>query len=81
MLEKDNYPLSGASEPAKIALFHDCMYKPGFMTANFTPHISGIAFIVILTHTHRKNSPEELKTLDIGTRLLDNVAFVRIHVV
>ena len=32
------------------------------------------------SHTERK-SPEELKTLNIVTTLLDNAAFVRIHVV
>ena len=33
------------------------------------------------SHTKKRKLPEELKTLDIGTRLLDNAAFVRIHVV
>ena len=32
-------------------------------------------------HTEKRKSPEELKTLDMGTRLLDNAAFVLIHVV
>ena len=39
-----------------------------------------LIFIIIRTNrkeNHQKNS----KTLDIGTRLLDNAAFVRIHVV
>ena len=33
------------------------------------------------SHTLKVKSQEELKTLDIGARLLDNTAFVRIHVV
>ena len=30
-------------------------------------------------YTQTRKSLEELKTLDIGTRMLDNAAFVRIH--
>ena len=34
------------------------------------------------SHTYiEKKTPEKLKTLDIGTRLLDNAAFVGIHTV
>ena len=40
-----------------------------------------ITLIFIITRTQKRKSPEELKTLDIGTRLLDNTAFVHIHVV
>ena len=39
-----------------------------------------LIFIIICTQKERK-SLEELKTLDIGTRLLDNTAFVFIQVV
>ena len=33
------------------------------------------------SHTSKRKSPEELKNLGIGTRLLDNAAFRCIHVV
>ena len=37
--------------------------------------------IFIITRTQKRKPLEELKTLDICTRLLDNAAFVYIHVV
>ena len=47
-------------------------------TGNFWQYTL-FTLIFIITHTQKRKSSEELKTLDIGTRLLDNAAFVRIH--
>ena len=40
-----------------------------------------ITLIFIITHTQKRKSPDKLKTLDIGSRLLNNAAFVRIYMV